>query len=401
MTIRRPVTIVALLSGLNLLNYLDRYVLAAVGPAISRDLGLDDLGFGLLSNAFMVGYFVTSPLFGALGDRRSRKGLIAGGVAGFCLATMASGAARTLAGLMIARALVGIGEASYATIAPTLVDDLAPPEQKNRWLSVFYVAIPVGSALGYLLGGQVERAWGWHAAFFVAGAPGLALALLMLLVREPPRAAPRARASHEPRAWVTLARLPAYRDAVVGYVAYTFALGGFAVWAPHYLYRRMGLELAAADTWFGAIVVVAGIAGTFVGAAIGDRWPGADRVRANLRVCAVTAALAAPFAFAALLAGSPVVFFAMLGVAELLLFASTSPINVVLLAAVPAELRATAMAASIFAIHLFGDLVSPPLVGYLSDRSSLGAAMLVLPAAIVVCAVAWWRGSREHVAAPA
>src|SRR6476661_3152493 len=116
--IRRPVTILLLLSGLNLLNYLDRFLLAAVGPKVEEDLGLTDFQFGLVVNAFMVGYFLTSPLFGILGDRWARKGLIALGIGTWSLATAASGLAGSFATLVLARLVVGVGEASYATLAP-------------------------------------------------------------------------------------------------------------------------------------------------------------------------------------------------------------------------------------------------------------------------------------------
>jgi MFS transporter, Spinster family, sphingosine-1-phosphate transporter len=393
--IRRPLTILLLLSGLNLLNYLDRFLLAAVGPKVQEELGLTDLQFGLVVNAFMVGYFLTSPVFGLLGDRFARKGLIALGIAGWSLATAASGLAGSFTTLVLARLVVGVGEASYATLAPTIIDDLAEPSAKNRWLAVFYVAIPMGSALGYLLGGQLEAAFGWRSAFFIAGGPGLLLALTGLLIAEPAR---RTRPEEEAGrrgagVWLELLRIPIYRDAVAGYTAYTFALGGFAAWAPKYLYQRLHMDLKTADFWFGAILVVTGLVATFVGSQWGDRWPGDDRPRVNLRLCAVTAAIGFPFSIACLLADSPTGFFLGIAATQFALFLSTSPINVVILQGVPVELRASAMALSIFAIHLFGDMISPPLVGAISDASSLRAGMFVLPAALALAATAWWRGS--------
>jgi len=157
MRIKNPYVVLALLSGLNLVNYLDRMLVSAVGPKLQIDLGLSDLQFGFVSQAFMVGYFVTSPFFGSLGDRMPRRGLIALGIATWSLATIGSGLTKTFAAMVAARVVVGVGEASYATLAPTIIDDLAKPASKNRWLAVFYVAIPVGSALGFVLGGQLEH----------------------------------------------------------------------------------------------------------------------------------------------------------------------------------------------------------------------------------------------------
>jgi MFS transporter, Spinster family, sphingosine-1-phosphate transporter len=401
MRISRPLVILGLLSGLNLVNYVDRYLLVAVGPRLQDDLHLSDTKLGLLTTAFMVGYLVTSPIFGALGDRYPRRGLIALGIAVFCLATAASGLMNDFASMFAARMLVGVGEASYATLAPTIIDDMAPPSKKNRWLATFYVAIPIGSALGYVLGGLLNHHFGWRGAFFVAGGPAALLALTVLLIAEPGRAhlhrlesAPR----REKGIWLRLWRIPVYRNAVVGYTAYTFALGGFAAWAPKYLCQHLRMDLQEADFWFGVILVVTGLFATFVGGQWGDRCPGEDRPRANLRLCAVTMIIGLPFSIACLVAGSPLGFFAGIAAANFALFLSTSPINVVILQSVPAELRASAMALSIFAIHLLGDLVSPPLIGAISDASSLRAAMFILPCALAAAGFVWWRGSALPVA---
>jgi predicted MFS family arabinose efflux permease len=298
--------------------------------------------------------------------------------------------------MIAARMIVGVGEASYATLAPTIIDDLAPPTRKNRWLAVFFVAIPVGSALGYLLGGQLEHAFGWRSAFFIAGGPGLALALLALAIEEPKRTMrPRQKVGGFVETAGSLFRIPLYRDTVIGYTAQTFALGGFAAWAPKYLYRTLGLDLQTADYWFGLILVVAGLSATFVGGQLGDRWPGKDRARANLRVCAISTAVSVPCAALCLMTSSPVGFFAAIAAAEFAIFLSTSPVNVAILASVPGELRASAMAASIFAIHLLGDMISPPLIGTASDASSLRSAMAVIPVALAVATLVWWRQSGQ------
>src|SRR4051812_2062634 len=243
--IRRPFLIVLVLSGINLTNFLDRYLLAAVGPKLQEDWNLSDLQLGLAINAFMVGYVVTSPLFGWLGDRFPRKGLMALGIAGWSLASVASGLMPSFYALVAARFAVGVGEASYATLAPTIIDDLAEPHAKSRWLAVFYAAAPVGSALGYVLGGQLQAAFGWRSAFFIAGGPGILLAGAAMLIREPSRT-PRTSTTaleRSTRTWVALLRIPVYRSAVIGNTAYTFALGGFAAWAPKYLYHHLKMDL--------------------------------------------------------------------------------------------------------------------------------------------------------------
>jgi MFS family permease len=406
--IRRPRTILAVLTALNLLNYLDRLVLSAVLPRIEDELSLSHAVAGLLGTIFLIGYFLTSPIFGTLADRGKRRGLLAVGIVVWSLATAASGLAHSFGQLAAARAIVGVGEASYATIAPTLIDDLAPPEKKGRWLAVFYAAMPVGGALGYVIGGMVEKAYGWRAAFFVAGGPGILLSFVCLLIVEPPRTLTDLKAPLL-HAWRPLTRSPLYVRGVLGYCASTFAVGGFAYWAPAFLFRRYSLELALANKGMGAVTVLAGAIGTAIGGLWSDKAIkrfGRDdhdaRAKAFLRICAISAVVAAPLAAAAIMAPTAGWFFPLFFLSETAIFVSTSPINAVVLETVPVALRATAMAMSIFAIHLLGDLWSPPGVGFLADHVSMPVAMLTLPLAIALSAAGWWThgsGARPEAAA--
>ncbi|MDP9033437.1 MAG: MFS transporter [Myxococcota bacterium] len=410
-TIGSPRAVLALLTALNLLNYLDRYVLSAVLPRLQEDLHLSHFFGGSLATVFLIGYFATSPVFGNLADRvgdGGRKRLIAVGVAVWSIATVASGLVRSAASLVVARALVGVGEASYATIAPTLIDDVTEAKRKGRAMAVFSAALPVGSAMGYVVGGAVEHSHGWRAAFFVAGGPGLLLALLCLLIAEPFR-----RSSAVPDALGaarTLWRVVGYRRAVLGYSAYTFAIGGFAYWAPTYLHVRYGLEPGVASVRFGLVTVAGGLIGTLIGGWLGDalgtargkRLPGqggdatgtdAAIARGNLVVCALAAGLGAPLALAAIAAPSAGAFFTLLFPCEIALFLLSGPVNVVLLRSVPGALRASAMALAIFAIHLLGDLWSPPLLGFVADHAPIALAMSMAPLAFAVAAIVWWRAS--------
>lgn len=390
--IKRPGAVLALLTGLNLLNYLDRLVVSAVLPKVQEELGLSNFQGGLLATIFLLGYFVTSPLFGALGDRLPRKHLIAGGVLVWSLATIASGLATGLWSLLLARAMVGVGEASYATLAPTIIDDVTPEGKKGRALAVFYVATPVGAALGYLVGGFVESRWGWRSAFFVAGGPGVLLALTCLLVAEPARKLATEKANVA-RDVGRLLAMKLYRQGVLGYCAFTAAIGAFSYWAPKFLYARYGLPLAAANFKFGLITVVGGAIGTFVGGRLADGGSPKteeERIHVLLRVCAIGSGVGAPLAAVAFLAPSPGVFFIAAFLTIVFVFFSSSPINAVILQAVPSELRASAMALSIFAIHALGDLWSPPLVGLLADNAPIQLAMMSLPFAIFASAAIWW-----------
>lgn len=411
-TIRNPAMVLTLLTSLNLLNYIDRYVMAAVLPKVQDELHLSNFLGGSLFTVFLIGYFATSPIFGALSDRSgpgTRKRLLALGVSVWSVATVASGLVHGFAALVVARAVVGVGEASYATIAPTFIDDLAAPAKKGRWMAIFAAATPVGSALGFVVGGAVEHAHGWRSAFLVAGGPGLALALLCLLIAEPRNGT----ATVPPDVWGsarTLWRIPLYRDGVLGFCAYTFAIGGFAYWAPKYLHARYGLEPGRASVDFGLITVAAGFVGTLVGGWLADaavrrrslrnagkildtKRSDAETARANLSVCALSAGLGAPLAAAAIASPTAFGFFVCVAACEVALFLSSGPMNVAMLRSVPAGLRASAMALGIFAIHLLGDLWSPPLIGLVADHAPMIWAMMAVPLVFALAAFVWLRGA--------
>jgi MFS transporter, Spinster family, sphingosine-1-phosphate transporter len=405
----------ALFTGLNLVNYLDRYVLASVVPPIKAEFGLSDAEVGWLSSAFMIGYFATAPIFGYLGDRWPRKGLIAFGVVFWSAGTILSGLCRDYWTLMLCRVLVGLGEASYATLAPAWLADLFPAARRNNALTIFYVATPVGSALGYLLGSLALSHGGWRTGFFWAGAPGVILALALIALSEPARgkadggapvsaAAASAAASPGFGDFLRLFRIPDYTLALAGLTAYTFALGAFAAWGPTFLTRAHGLDLAAADQFFGATLVVAGLFGTLIGGFAATAWRRKSPAGYALML-AVSAALTVVAAAAAFLSHDASVSMAWLAAAMFLAFLSTGPTNTILIEAVPVSLRATAMAASIFVIHLFGDFWSPAVVGLVADLADkpeapgagLQTAMLILPAVFSLSVLFWfWLALRQR-----
>jgi MFS family permease len=362
-------------------------------------------------SAFLIVYTVVAPIFGALGDRGSRPRLIALGVAIWSFATALSGFAFNYLTLLAARAAVGVGEASYVTIAPSLLSDYFPLRQRGRVMAIFFCAIPVGSALGYVVGGLVDKHFGWRAAFFVAGIPGLLLASLCLLLRDPPRGgqeevsasgsssdaggpAPAPSTTTRPtvkQTWLTYGRLLRYRAyalTVLGYAAYTFAVGGLAFWMPAFLERSRGVPRSEATVDFGAIVVITGFVGTFVGGWLGDYLAKRSQ-RAYLWLSAVSCLVAAPCVWAALTTRSPHFYLASMVAGQLLLFLSTGPINAAIANLVTATERASAIALSVFVIHLLGDVLSPPLIGAISDRASLQTAVQIVPVAVVIGGLIW------------
>ena len=394
---RRPWFALAALSGLNLVNYIDRQVLPAVLPPLQRDLHLSDTQAGMLTPAFMLGYFVTAPFFGYLGDRMSRKGLIAAGVAVWCVGTLLTGSVSGLVELILFRTLVGFGEASFGTLGPSWIADLFPKQRRNNALSFFYVAIPVGSAMGQILGGVVAAHSGWRSAFIWAGIPGLVIALVLLFLPEPERGESDesiAPATQEaPSGWGAYRGLLGYRLyvlVVAGSVAQTFAIGGFALWSATFLVRVHGMGLQEADQFFGLTLVVTGLVATVVGGLWATAWDRRNPA-GSAWILAGSAVLCVPCVVAAFLSSDLLLAKGMLVASMFLIFVPTGPTNSLILSTVPAAVRATAMAASIFAIHVFGDFWSPQLVGILSDHcGGLQAAMLwLMPASLALCAVFW------------
>jgi sugar phosphate permease len=325
-----------------------------------------------------------------------------------------------------------VGEAAYGTIAPALLADSFPREKRGRIFAIFFSAIPIGSAAGYVLGGVVDQHFGWRAAFFVAGVPGLLLAFACLGLKDPPRggmedvqglkfpphpaplpegegvlaAAPAEPRSNMPHpaplpggegvvaAYARLLRNRSYALTVAGYAAYTFALGGLAFWMPSFLERVRGLSKTEATTQFGAIVVVTGFVGTFAGGWLGD-WYLKRSANAYLQVSAWATLAAAPAALAAFVLPQRAAYTTAIVIAELLMFASTGLINSAIVNVVAPTERATAVALSILAIHLLGDVPSPFLIGVISDATSLSAAFRVVPVAILIAGLIWLWAARS------
>ncbi|HEY2322401.1 MAG TPA: MFS transporter [Thermoanaerobaculia bacterium] len=406
----------AILTFINLFNYLDRWVLSAVLEAIKRDLHFTDAQLGSLATGFIIVYMLTSPVFGTLGDRQRRPPLIALGVAIWSIATTAAGFARGFVSLFTARATVGIGEAAYGTIAPALLSDHFPIEKRGRVFAVFFAAIPIGSAAGYMVGGLVDKHFGWRAAFWVAGAPGLLLALLVMFVREVPRGlhdqsgegraesgggnSSALRSPTSPlQSYLHLLKNRQYLLTCIGYAMWTFALGGLGVWTPAFLQRVRGMSQQDATVTFGSIVLVTGFVGTFAGGWLGDYFLKYTK-ESYLWLCGITALLAAPLTLIAFNHPNKSVWLPAMVAAEVLVFASTGPVNSAIVNLVAPGERATALALSILIMHLLGDVPSPLLIGYLSDISSLQRAFLIVPVAVLAGGVIWsyaaWRGARVH-----
>ena len=399
---RRPGLILGALTALNGLNYLDRYVAAATLTLILTDLHISDAQGGLLQSIFIVTYALACPVAGVLGDRVNRMYLAAAAIFVWSLATVGSGLATTYALLVLARAVTGVGEAGYGVVTPPLLSDCYPPDQRARVMGIFYAAIPVGSALGYIVGGVIGEHYGWRNAFFVAGAPGMALAFFLLLLVEPRRGALDTGGSEAPIPFggaglrVLFARR-SYTVNTASQIIYTFAMGGLATWAPAYFVRERGIPLAVATSTFGILLVIAGFIGTLVGGrlaqALARRHPGADFVLSGW-----TLTVSIVFTLFAILSPSPLVFWPAMFVMLLLLFVNIGPLNAAMANVLPAAVRARGFALTTMLIHLLGDAASPWLIGVASDRMGLKIPVLVTGCLLAVSGLVLLLGRKtlEH-----
>jgi len=401
---------VALLLFINLFNYIDRYVLAAVEPLIRAEFfpagAADDktagLRMGLLATAFLVSYMVAAPIFGWLADRWKRWAIVGIGVTVWSIASGGSGMATMWLAMLLMRVMVGIGEAAYGPTAPTLISDLFPVQRRGAVLAWFYAAIPVGSALGYVMGGLVTKFTTWHWAFLLTLPPGLILGAMCFFMKDPPRGASDGATHHRAslRDYAMLARTPSYVLAVAGMTAFTFAIGGISFWMPTYLHEHRGQEdLGHVNLIFGGITVVAGLTATLLGGWLGDRL----RARFSGSYFLVSGGgmiLGFPFFLASLYAPMPMAY-GFIFIAIFFLFLSTGPSNAILANVTHPSIRATGFALSIFFIHALGDAISPPIIGWVTDLTKtesnpagdMTLGFLIVGGMILVSGVLWIWGA--------
>ncbi|MFZ0915682.1 MAG: MFS transporter [Candidatus Udaeobacter sp.] len=392
-------TALLLLLSINLFNYIDRQILAALEPDIRASFfAPGDLNAmtktGLLGDAFFVTYMLSAPILGLLADRISRWLIVGSAVILWSLASGGSGLAATFTILFATRICVGIGEGGYGPAAPTILSDLFPIETRGRIMAIFCAAIPVGSALGYVIGGLVGAHLGWRWAFYLVAPPGLLLGLMCFWQRDPRATAHELTRESRRRSigdYLRLFRTRSYLINCVAMTLMTFVTGGLGFWVPAYLrYRHQ--SPAAGTTIFGLITVVAGLASTLLGGVVADklrsRFPGS-----YFWVSGVGMLIACPFFVATLYIPFPGAWVAMF-MAIFFLFLNTGPSNTALANVSLPAVRATAFAANIFVIHAFGDVQAFWLLGYIGGHTNMHVAFLFVSGIIFLSGVAWLIGAK-------
>ncbi len=381
-----------LLTAMNFVNYLDRYILPSVQEQIKGEFHITDDQIGSLTLWFMVAYVLSSPITGWLGDRFPRKPMIVVAALGIAVMNFVTSSVHDYDSLNLRHAALGIGEASFGVFAPALLADYYAEDKRNKVLTIFNIAIPCGAALGYLAGGYIGHAYGWRKAFIASAIPGALIALLILFfMKEPERVESKNEEGAGKEGVFSLLKNKAYLSSILGYAAVTFSLGGISWWMPSFLQRVDGRSQDSAGFIMGALTVACGLGGTVIGGTLAQWWSKRTS-KALYLVPAISAVLAVGPAVLAFF-GPKQWTLPALGVAIFFIFLGTGPVNAATLNAVPANLRAMAMAGQLFAIHVFGDAFSPKLIGIVSDRSNLRWGLGITLITMLVGAVIFFIGA--------
>jgi predicted MFS family arabinose efflux permease len=355
---------------MNLLNYIDRYSFFAVGTQIKQQFNIDDFWYSVLGVAFMVVYTLVSPVMGVLGDRYHRRMLLAGGVGLWSLATVGTAFSRDFYHMFFWRALLGVGEASYGVIAPSLIADLFPPERRGRAMGVYYLALPLGGALGYGIGSWVGEEFGWQKAFLVVGLPGILAALAALVIIDPGRGASEGRQHAKAdrpglSEYLGLFKIPTFLFNTAGMAAVTFATGAYAVFGANFYQDVRHMSMKEAGMYIGILSGLAGLLGIALGTFLADYSLRFSK-RAYLLLACICIALCVPLGLFAVLEPHHATSLGLLFGAMILLSMVLGPCNTVIANVVPANKRASGFALYIFLIHVFGDISSPLILGAIS-----------------------------------
>jgi predicted MFS family arabinose efflux permease len=382
-----------ILTALNFVNYIDRSVLFAVQPLIQDEFHRTDAQFGLLTSAFIICYMCTAPFIGPLADRYDRRRIMVVGALVWSGATLLTAVTHTFEMLFIRHLVVGVGEATFVTIAPAFISDMYPEHRRGRIMSIFASALPLGVALGYIFGGKIGLMYGWRHAFLIASIPGFILAVMLMFVEEPQRGSQdHLKDTVERGTILGLFKNGAFWSCTLGMAMMTFAIGGMQVWMPTFLSRVRHVPLDRANFIFGGMTLASGFLATFAGGWLGDYLLRYTK-GAYYLVSGIGMAIGVPAIYLAVTYTGRLMYPAIF-VAEFFVLLNTAPLNAALVNSVSARIRATAVAANIFVIHILGDAVSPTLMGYISDRSDLRTAFLLVTVAVGVSAIVLFMGIR-------
>lgn len=400
------------LSAVNLLNFADRYVPSAVKQLIIDDLNITDFQSSLPATVMIVVYMFFSIFFGYISDRNlyDRRVILWLAIMFWSVATGVAGFSNNLTQLILFRSAVGVGEAAYGTIAPTMLGDFYPKNERNVAYGVYYLAIPIGGALGYGIGAVIGQIYGWRIAFYVCGIPGIIVALSILKLNDPVRGINddfhvsnsdstklkqtfKEEFSKFLNELIQILKNKHYMLATAGLVASNFCLGGLAEWLATFLLRYDNVQLDTAGLVVGAATLVGGLVGTIIGSKLVEKYK--NKIR-NAEFF-IPAMFCIPAAICLLLALNIenqfylVVF--LIFMSEIMVWIYIAPISSISISSIPPSLRARSCGFQIFMQHILGDIIASPIIGVISDSSgSLRLGLQLTWIALFINAIFWFAG---------
>ncbi|KAL7591210.1 hypothetical protein Lser_V15G34329 [Lactuca serriola] len=438
-----PKRLLVIFCVINMINYVDRGAIASNGvngsprvctktgvcshgSGIQGDFNLSNFKDGVISSAFMVGLLVASPIFASLAKSINPFRLIGVGLSVWTFAAAGCGISIDFWSITICRMLVGVGEASFISLAAPFIDDNAPATQRTAWLGIFYMCIPTGIALGYVYGGWVGNGFGWRYAFFGEAILMLPFAILGFVMKPlqmkgfSPTGTKKSlttpetnvieievitndkdvpvskHTSKEPSRfglfWKDIKALLAEKIFVInvlGYIAYNFVIGAYSYWGPKAGYSIY--HMSNADMLFGGITIIGGIVGTLSGGFILDYMNAT--IPNAFKLLSTATFFGAIFCFSAFCFKNLYAFIVLFLIGEILVFATQGPVNFVCLHTVKPSLRPLSMAMSTVSIHVFGDVPSSPLVGVLQDNiKNWRTSALILTSILFLASGIWFIG---------
>lgn len=451
-----PKRLLIIFCVINLINYVDRGAIASngvngslgsctesgvctSGTGIQGEFNLNNFEDGVLSSAFMVGLLVASPIFASLARSVNPFRLIGVGLSVWTFATAGCGVSFNFWSITICRMLVGVGEASFISLAAPFIDDNAPVAQKTAWLAIFYMCIPAGIAFGYVYGGLVGSILSWRLAFFGEAILMLPFAVLGFVMKplqlkgfshagfEDPSVATESIGSEVKENAAGKGSVPpvkteltdqclkepsktkfvlinldhvstfmkdvkllfldkVYLINILGYVAYNFVIGAYSYWGPKAGYNIY--HMSDADLLFGGLTIFCGIVGTVAGGLVLDKMT--NTIPNAFKLLSVATLLGAAFCFSAFCFKNLYAFLAFFAIGELFVFATQGPVNYISLHCVKPSMRPLSMAIGTVSIHIFGDVPSSPLVGVLQDYvNNWRETSLILTSVLFLAAGLW------------
>lgn len=365
---RYQVRLLGVLALINFVNFADRTVILPLFPLLREQFNASDSQLGALQFWLQLLLAIFTIPFGLLGDRVSRARIIAAGVVFWSVATFMGGLAQSFAALLIARALVGLGEAAYGPAAQSLISGAFPAASRARAQAVFAAGMLIGGAAGQAFGGIIGQQWGWRPAFFVVGVPGMILGLLALRIQEPPQGP-----STELVEIRQLLRVKPFLALMASGVLITFAGISLITWGPDFVVRYKGFSLLEAGVTLGTVGLVSLVTGVLAGGYVADRlhqrW-----AHGRALTVAIAFSLAAPFVLWALAADSKPMVLTAFFIAGFFMSWYHGPVTAVIHDMMPRRAYATSVGIYMFVTQSVGAF-GPYLVGEVSDDASLRAGL--------------------------